>query len=269
MTAATLSKQQLAQILLVKLKLRHPDYTFTLITNQFQDDTPMQIHVLRNEQKIFNFSIDKLYQSYQDTPQDPDILCAPLLDMVKDFLTSIQEEEIFLPMVVTEERLKEIETSLDAHIPYIPLVANLLVTFVLDKESRILYLTEEQLKKNFPNQDIKAIYQQTKRNLSLLLPQLKIEKSPLFEATLRVDYNYELSMLLIFEQWKHFLPFNTPPAIAIAARDAVIFADSTNSKQVDALNKVISNMHDYDTPPLVKQLLTIKNNSLQILEHTL
>ncbi|MGL4667844.1 MAG: hypothetical protein ACRCWR_07925 [Saezia sp.] len=274
-----LSKEQLAQVLLVKLRLRHPEYEFTLNTNHFQDSSLLQIHVSHHEQKIFSCSLDKLYNAYQNNPQDLDNLCAPLLSMVQEFLFSIQDEKaILLPLVVSQERLDEIQNAHqkdrfsprnaeDGDILFIPFIDNLFVVFVLDGENRLRYLTAEHLKKLGNSQDIQTVYEQALNNLSLLLPELKIENSHLFEATLRLDENYELSMLLIFDQWKHRLPFNTSPAIAVAARDAIIFADSSKPEQIDALKKLISNMHDYGNSPLVNQLLTIENNIIKLLEN--
>ena len=273
-----LSKPQLAEVLLVKLKLRHPEYEFELNTNSLQDHALVQIHVLRNEQKIFSCSIDKLYLSYQNKPQDLDMLCAPLLAMVKEFLSGNKDEKmILLPKVITHNRLEQIQNNYrqeqqtlvntqNSKILSIPFIENLVVTIVLDGADRLSYLSVGQLKKLHPNQNIQEIYALAISNLSSLLPQLKIEKSALFEATLRLDYNYELSMLLIFDQWKHRLPFSSSPVIAIAAHDAVIFADSTQPRQIEALHKIILNMQDFSDPPLVARLLTINDNTIKLLE---
>jgi hypothetical protein len=273
-----LSKQQLAQVLLVKLKLRHPEYEFDLNPNAFQDNALVQIHVLQNGEKIFSCSIDKIYSSYQHSPQDLDILCAPLLVMVEEFLTSIQDEKsILLPLVLPRERFDKIQnnylqkqqtpaTLQNLKIFSLPLIANLVITFVLSGTNRLSYLTVEQLNKIYPNQDIHELYPLALDNLSLLVPKLELKKSPPFEVTLHLDHHYELSMLLIFDQWKHLLPFKASPVIAIAARDAIIFANSKRPKQIDALKKMITNMCDYTDPPFVDQLLTIENNTIKLLE---
>lgn len=272
-----LNKQQLAQVLIVKLQHQHPGYKFMLDSNLLPQNPLIQIHIFNETRKILSCSVEKLYQSYLKAPQDLDLLCEPTLSMVKECLSNEHDENAFLlPLVITQDRLEEIELNYqkkhlvsdtsNSNIPSLPLIANLSIIFVLHSETRFSYLTAEQLKKDYPNQNLQDLYALALANLALLIPKIKLEKSPVFEATLKLDNNYELSMLLIFEWWKHLLPFSSPPAIAIASRDVIIIADTAQDKQITALNKFLGTMNDNETPALVNRLLTIETNTLKFLD---
>lgn len=277
MNAHIFDKLQLAQDLILKMKIRYPQYQFSLQENSGLHGNDIHINIYQKKQLVLSCSIDTIYNAYLKSPKHLDEACEQLLLTLEDFTSIISDKTYtILPMVVTRRRLLEIQQNHlqdkhagvragDVSTPYVHLVANLFIVFAFDSSQHIYYPTMDQLMNLFHVKNTAQLREITTSNLKEKLPFLKINKSPL-GATLELDGTYDPSMLLIFDDWKHKLPFSAAPVISMATQDTIMLVDSNQYSHIQALKKMLHETLPNLTDMLSKDLFTIYNGHLQLVK---
>lgn len=277
MNAHIFDKLQLAQDLILKMKIRYPQYQFSLQENSGLHSNDIHINIYQKKQLVLSCSIDTIYNAYLKSPKHLDEACEQLLLTLEDF-TSIASDKTYtiLPMVVTRKRLLEIQQNHlqdkhagvragDVSTPYLHLISNLFVVFAFDSSQHIYYPTMDQLTALFHVNNTVQLREIATNNLKEKLPFLKIKKSPL-GATLELDGTYDPSMLLIFDDWKHKLPFSAAPVISMATQDTIMLVDSNQYSHIQALKKMLHETLPNLTDMLSKDLFTIYNGNFQLVK---
>lgn len=271
------NKLQLAQDLILKMKIRYPQYQFLLQENSGLYGNDIHINIYQKGLSILSCSIDTVYNAYLKSPKHLDEACEQLLLTLEDFTSSHADKTYtVLPMIVTRKRLLEIQQNhlQDKHAgvrsgnistPYLHLISNLYIVFTFDSSQHIYYPTMEELMHIFHVKNTEQLREMATNNLKEKLGFLKIKKSPL-GATVELDGTYDPSMLLIFDDWKHKLPFSAAPVISMATQDTIMVVDSNQYSHIQALKKMLHETLPNLTDTLSKDLFTIYNGHLQLVK---
>lgn len=213
---------------------------------------------------------DNLYDVYVQNPNDYEDYRDNIIQNVGELLNPTDDETVLLPVIKTLDWMASINANTtdngeyqDSSLVYMPLAGDLVIVFALDNSASMSYLLNDQLSDYCADGEINAIYQLAMNNFQCYLQNIEIKLDDM-GYIVYVDGNYDPSLILKFEQWKHLIPLKGEPIIGVIARNQLVIADSQKSAQVSALKNYIKQEFDNLLYAISADLYTIKQDKLCI-----
>lgn len=212
------------------------------------------------------------YDRYRSDPDSLEQVIADHIGSAKDaqrgFASAGQEDWIILPVVKTRgwlevslQQLQHLQKPGDAQ-PFViePLAGDLLLTYVKDMPSSMSYLTPRELADM--GLDRSALRAHALDNLARFLPQQQFQGGH-GRYAVRLDRNYDASMVLLFERWRERLQLDGEPVLAIAARDELLICGSRDAESIGSLRAMAQKISRESAYGLSAELFTWRGGALQ------
>ena len=140
-----------------------------------------------------------------------------------------------------------------------PLAGDLVVGYVEDRPDGMGYLGAASARERGLDGD--GLFAHALRNLEGRLPQLRIEGGDGRQAV-RLDGNYDASMVLLFERWRERIDVAGVPVFAIAARDQLLVCGSGDVEAVVALQRMAGDIVERSPYGLTSRLFVFHRGAL-------
>lgn len=230
---APMSRQRFAEDYMAAAKLHVPGGRFEYQASDFS------IKATNPDGSQWTAFLDNAYAVVLAHPQDE----AQILERYIGSMTSKKLPEALshadrlavLPVIKPEVWVTEAQQQLAAAkkpsaLLSQPLADGLDVVYVLNSAETMRFISTSALGElGLRLGDVPA---QAGRNLAMLLPELRVEQDG-GVYRLRLDGNYEASMLLMYPRWRERFALPRDPVVAIPARGEVLLADGGNRQAVE------------------------------------
>lgn len=144
-----------------------------------------------------------------------------------------------------------------------PLVADLVVAYALDTDAMMQFVTSDLLEEL--GLDEARLHETALANLARKLPEMEI-KGHDGRYVVRLDRNYDASMLLILDQWRDRVPIDGPILLAVPARDEVLIGDAGDPDIAESLAEIAQEIVAQSPYALSSQVLRWSDGRLAALD---
>ena len=145
------------------------------------------------------------------------------------------------------------------------LAGSLVLAYVEDTPEAMRFITPSRL--DSLGMEFAALNTAAFENLTTLLPQLRIVGGGRRYAV-RLDHNYDASMILIFGHWREQVPVSGDHVFAIAARDELLVCGSEDRDSVASLRDMAKEIAAKSAYPLADELFVWRDGRLQVFGET-
>ncbi|WP_233843481.1 DUF1444 family protein [Dyella sp. 2HG41-7] len=217
--------------------------------------------------------LDNAYLAYRADPKDEEAIIShyvsAIVDVYKFENRSITEND-WTSVLPAVKGKNWIDTSnrmtANARKPSVVLTRQLTdglyEVYVIDTPEAMEFVSVSTLADMKLSRD--QIHDLAVRNLSLLLPNMQIEREgDLFAVHL--DTNYEASLILIFDRWKNRLNLHGDPVIAIPSRSELLVADGSSNAAIEHLRAKAFEDCQHASYPITPRLFRLHAGSLMAL----
>ncbi|MEN3749788.1 DUF1444 family protein [Sphingomonas sp. HF-S3] len=194
--------------------------------------------------------------------EDIDLLMAAQLDeaLALDAVHGAPELRQILPVIKSaawaETTRRQLEGSgldtTNAAFVTRPFVADLIVTYVVDTESSMHFVTAELLDEL--GLDAAQLHETALGNLADRLTALTIEGGD-GRYAMRLDSNYDASMLLVLDRWRDRVPMDGPILVAAPSRDTVLLGAADDPDMLASLAEIARTIAAQTAYPLSDRVL--------------
>lgn len=262
-----LSKRELTEELSNLIALRFPETTVTVINASSPSDISINIQKTDGTGEPLTFYPDNLYYAYlQDTTSFEDYQ-ENIIQNIGELLNPTDETPLLLPAIKNTSWLdacKQTDANKqDDPVVYLPLAGDLVVVFALDMSVRMSYLYQSQLVEYSPDNDLNTLYMHALNNFNSYLEHIDIQRTEI-GYIIRLDGNYDASLILKVDQWLTNLSLIGQPVVAIIARNLLVIADSNDHEQVHLLRQYAKQQMDEAPYALSAELYTLKDAKLTL-----
>lgn len=187
------------------------------------------------------------YQRYLDAPDQPEAVFAEQIASARELQLGVGRgsdaaRATILPVLKTrgwhEIALQQTRSmGMRNAMPFIvePLAGDLVLTYVEDSPDSMSYLSPAEAERR--GLDAQALRCQALENLTRFLPELELQGGG-GRYAVRLDRNYDASMVLLFEHWRDRIEIRGEPVFAIAARDELMICGSEDADSLASLQDV-------------------------------
>lgn len=260
---------EFATYLSSKIQNHWPQCQLDLLT----DELPIRISIELPQTGEINCSLGHIYADFLKHPEQLDTVCRQFITALEDVFASDRLDDIILlPTIERQQWLDNIDQHSDEDNPAssvarISLVSDLFIVFALYKNETFTYASQAMLAEltdtPIPVQANLQAMETSTTHLRSLLEEIQITHTKIgYRVSLPTVF--DVSLIMLFEEWEHLLQIKGAPVFALIARDYFIVADSADVLQVDLLRKTTD--QEFKTQPyaLSAELFTFRNNLLTV-----
>lgn len=151
-----------------------------------------------------------------------------------------------------------------ARMPFIveALAGDLVLSYVEDTPESMSFLSPGEAERRGLDGD--ALRAQALNNLSKFLPELDVQGGE-GRYLVRLDRNYDASMVLLFELWRDRVQVQGDPVFAIAARDEVMVCGSEDAESLASLRDIAAQISRSSAYNLSQDLYVFRDGRLQMM----
>lgn len=237
------------------------------------DTHPIQISIELPQTGKISCSVEHIYADFLKRPEQLDAVCQLFITALQDvFASNRLDDIILLPTIERQQWLDSMDQPCDVNnftspIARISLVSDLFIVFTLYKNETFTFASEAILAEltdtPIPIQaNLKAMEIST-THLRPLLEEIQITHTQIgYRVSLPTVF--DVSLIILFEEWEHLLQIKGTPVFALIARDYFIVADSADLLQIDLLRKTVDQEIKTQPYALSAELFTFRNNLLTV-----
>jgi uncharacterized protein YtpQ (UPF0354 family) len=219
-----------------------------------------------------NQFLGNAYAAYENSPKDLDAIIAAYLDAAPagDEQDVATRRSNILPLVKTvmwrSASLKQLEAAgMKDNNPFLtePLTAELLTVYVEDKPDAMSYVSAADLSSlDLRQEDLRVL---ALENLRRMVPEITLQGGS-GRYGVRLDGNYDASMVFLAEEWRSQVEIDGDPVIAVPAREELLVCGSNDPQSIASLRNMAAQIMAQSPYGLSAQLYTWRDGTLVVFE---
>lgn len=259
------SKKQLTEDFIKYLTTKLPNVKATIKNANSPDN--ISINIERAEGDPITFYPDNLYQVYEQQNENFIHYRDNITRSISELINTQKEIEVMLlPAIKTMSWVNHVNNvtssqPTDQSLIYLPLAGELVIVFALDMGNSMSFLMKNMLANYSSTLDIHEVYKQSIENFQDIIQEIELQKTNL-GYMVKLDDNYEASLVLLIDQLLSSVDIEGEPVIAIIARNQLFIADSKNHQQVSDLRQYALDQIDKIPYALSSHLFCVKDKKL-------
>jgi uncharacterized protein YtpQ (UPF0354 family) len=217
-----------------------------------------------------NQFLGNAYAAYEQSPKDLDAIIAAHLDAAPagDEQDAATRRANILPVVKTamwlSASMKQLESAgMPNNNPFLtePLTSELILVYVEDKPDAMSYVSEIDLQAlEVQRESLRAL---SLENLRRLVPDINVEGTN-GRYGVRLDGNYDASMVFLADEWRNRVEIDGDPVIAIPAREELLVCGSNDPDGIASLRNMAAQIMAQSPYGLSAQLYTWRDGALTV-----